>query len=86
MIVVIQCAARKRGDAGFLRTKDGRKVLVEVERSASPPRSQGTWAAMAFIAFPAAALSFMLLIVCMIGAIVVIFKTDFFEAAGVKQK
>ena len=34
----------------------------------------------------AAALSLMLLLVCMIGAIVVIFKTDFFDGVGVKVK
>ena len=34
----------------------------------------------------AAALSLMLLLVCMIGAIVVIFKTDFFDGVGVKEK
>jgi multiple sugar transport system permease protein len=34
----------------------------------------------------AAALSFMLLLVCMIGAIFVIFKTDFFDGVGVKEK
>jgi multiple sugar transport system permease protein len=34
----------------------------------------------------AAALSLMLLIVCVIGAVFVIFKTDFFEGAGVKEK
>ena len=34
----------------------------------------------------AAALSLMLLIVCIIGAVFVIFKTDFFEGAGVKEK
>jgi multiple sugar transport system permease protein len=34
----------------------------------------------------AAALSFMLLIVCMIGAIFVIFRTDFFDGVGVKEK
>jgi len=34
----------------------------------------------------AAALSLMLLVVCMIGAVLAIFKTDFFEGSGVKQK
>jgi multiple sugar transport system permease protein len=34
----------------------------------------------------AAALSLMLLIVCFIGAVFVIFKTDFFEGAGVREK
>ena len=34
----------------------------------------------------AAALSLMLLVVCIIGAVIVIFKTDFFEGAGVKEK
>jgi multiple sugar transport system permease protein len=34
----------------------------------------------------AAALSFMLLIVCIIGAVFVIFRTDFFEGSGVRKK
>ena len=34
----------------------------------------------------AAALSLMLLLVCVIGAIVVIFRTDFFDGVGVKEK
>jgi len=34
----------------------------------------------------AAALSLMLLVVCIVGAVIVIFKTDFFEGAGVKEK
>lgn len=34
----------------------------------------------------AAALSLMLLVVCMVGAVFAIFKTDFFEGSGVKEK
>lgn len=34
----------------------------------------------------AAALSLMLLIVCIVGAVFVIFRTDFFEGTGVKEK
>ena len=34
----------------------------------------------------AAALSLMLLLVCLIGAVFVIFRTDFFEGVGVKEK
>ena len=34
----------------------------------------------------AAALSLMLLIVCIVGAVFVIFRTDFFEGSGVKEK
>ena len=36
MIVVIQCAARKRLDAGFLRTKDGRPVHFVGDPVAAP--------------------------------------------------
>lgn len=34
----------------------------------------------------AAALSLMLLLVCLVGALVVIFRTDFFDGVGVKEK
>ena len=34
----------------------------------------------------AAALSLMLLVVCMVGAVLAIFKTDFFEGSGIKEK
>ena len=37
MIVVIQCAAKKRAEAGFLRTKDGKKVLFVGDPAAAPP-------------------------------------------------
>ncbi|WP_038382724.1 hypothetical protein [Bradyrhizobium elkanii] len=36
MIVVIQCAARKRLDAGSLETRDGRRVLFVADPSAAP--------------------------------------------------
>ena len=36
MIVVIQCAARKREDAGFLRTQEGKPVLFVADPSAAP--------------------------------------------------
>lgn len=36
MIVVIQCAARKRADAGCLRTRDGKKVLFVADPGAAP--------------------------------------------------
>ncbi|MBB5052690.1 hypothetical protein HNQ36_002664 [Afipia massiliensis] len=37
MIVVIQCAARKHDDAGFLRTGDGRPVLFVAQPGEAPP-------------------------------------------------
>jgi hypothetical protein len=37
MIVVIQCAARKRPDAGHLLTKDGRRVLFVAQPQLAPP-------------------------------------------------
>jgi hypothetical protein len=37
MIAVIQCAASKRGDAGFLKTKDGTRVLFVGDPKAAPP-------------------------------------------------
>lgn len=37
MIVVIQCAASKRVDAGHLRTRDGRRVLLVAQPSLAPP-------------------------------------------------
>lgn len=36
MIVIIQCAARKREDAGFLQTREGRPVLFVADPSAAP--------------------------------------------------
>ena len=36
MIVVIQCAARKREDAGFLRTRDGEPVLFVADPTSTP--------------------------------------------------
>jgi hypothetical protein len=37
MIVVIQCAASKRADAGSLRTADGQKVLFVADPGEAPP-------------------------------------------------
>jgi hypothetical protein len=37
MIVVIQCAASKRADAGSLRTADGRNVLFVADPDKAPP-------------------------------------------------
>ncbi|ACK50900.1 hypothetical protein Msil_1957 [Methylocella silvestris BL2] len=39
MIVVIQCAAKKRDDAGHLRTKDGRRVLFVADPDRAPPKA-----------------------------------------------
>ena len=39
MIVVIQCAAKKRADAGHLRTGDGRDVLFVADPARAPPSS-----------------------------------------------
>ncbi|MHC2423290.1 hypothetical protein ACVII1_006294 [Bradyrhizobium elkanii] len=39
MIVVIQCAARKRLDAGYLETRDGRRVLFVADPSTAPARN-----------------------------------------------
>ena len=36
MIVVIQCAARKNPEAGYLRTRDGRKVLFVADPDLAP--------------------------------------------------
>jgi len=36
VIVVIQCAARKREDAGFLRRRDGRPVLFVADPASAP--------------------------------------------------
>jgi len=36
VIVVIQCAARKRPDAGYLETRNGRRVLFVADPSAAP--------------------------------------------------
>jgi hypothetical protein len=36
VIVVIQCAGRKREDAGFLRTREGKPVLFVADPSAAP--------------------------------------------------
>jgi hypothetical protein len=39
MIVVIQCAAKKRPDAGHLQTADGRNVLFVADPAGAPPSS-----------------------------------------------
>ena len=44
MIVVIQCAAQKRTEAGFLRTKDGKKVLFVANPAGAPYSSELIWA------------------------------------------
>lgn len=44
MIIVIQCAARKRDDAGRLRTKDGRAVLFVGRPEAAPPEGDTVYA------------------------------------------
>ena len=44
MIVVIQCAAKKRADAGFLRTKDGKPVLFVGDPAAAPPSREFIYA------------------------------------------
>jgi hypothetical protein len=40
MIVIIQCAGSKRADAGYLRTADGRKVMIVADPSRGP-RGEG---------------------------------------------
>jgi hypothetical protein len=39
MIVVIQCAAKKRSEAGHLRTTDGHRVLFVADPTKAPPSS-----------------------------------------------
>jgi len=39
LIVVIQCAAKKRDDAGYLTTSDGRRVLFVANPDLAPPKS-----------------------------------------------
>jgi len=36
MIVVIQCAARKRSDAGYLKSPDGRPVIFVADAVSAP--------------------------------------------------
>jgi hypothetical protein len=43
MIAVIQCAARKRGD-GYLRTKDGRRILFVADPSMAPTSQEFVYA------------------------------------------
>lgn len=44
MIIVIQCAARKRADAGYLRKTDGRPVLFVADPSLAPPSGRYDYA------------------------------------------
>lgn len=44
MMVVIQCAASKRADAGHLRTVDGRPVLIVAEPELAPSTSSVAYA------------------------------------------
>ena len=44
MIVVIQCASRKRPQAGFLAMQDGRKVLFVADPASAPLSSELTYA------------------------------------------
>lgn len=44
MIVVIQCAASKRPDAGYLRTKDGKRVLFVADPARAPAASDLVYA------------------------------------------
>jgi hypothetical protein len=44
LIVLIQCAARKRPDAGFLRTRDGRSVLLVADPAAAPASDSWVYA------------------------------------------
>jgi hypothetical protein len=40
MIVVIQCAGRKQPQAGFLTTREGRRVLFVADPASAPPSSE----------------------------------------------
>ena len=44
MIVVIQCASRKRADAGFLRTRNGAPVLFVANPQQAPTVENGLYA------------------------------------------
>jgi len=44
MIVVIQCAASKQPDAGYFRTKDGRRVLFVADPATAPAYSDLVYA------------------------------------------
>jgi hypothetical protein len=44
MIVVIQCAARKRNDAGFLRARNGKPVFFVAEPKLAPAREDCIYA------------------------------------------
>ena len=44
MIVVIQCAARKHPDAGYLRRRDGRRVMIVADTGAVPAAATHAYA------------------------------------------
>jgi hypothetical protein len=44
LIIVIQCAARKREDAGYLRTRDGRRVFFVGDPTTAPVREDCLYA------------------------------------------
>lgn len=44
MIIVIQCAAKKRSDAGLMRTTDGKPVLFVADPSKAPPTQRHLYA------------------------------------------
>jgi hypothetical protein len=44
MIVIIQCAARKREDAGCLRTLDGRRVIFVGDPASAPAQKDCLYA------------------------------------------
>jgi hypothetical protein len=44
MIVVIQCAARKRENAGCLQTRDGRRVIFVGDPASAPAREGSLYA------------------------------------------
>lgn len=44
MMIVIQCAASKRPDAGFLRSANGKPVLFVADPQSAPPNTEITYA------------------------------------------
>lgn len=44
MIIAIQCAARKREDAGYMRTRDGRRVIFVGDPTSAPAREDCLYA------------------------------------------
>jgi len=44
VIVVVQCAAKKRDDAGFLQTADGMPVLFVADPHSAPPSNEHRFA------------------------------------------